>query len=115
MERSQFQQYNDGVVIICQEKEKKTDFNARQNPSSKKDLKEVVKLNYGMMSIRNQDLDFAQQSGFELSLKIRTRKFNNLTSKHVAIIDNCLYGIRHIDKDKTNLYLYLDGGNQSFA
>lgn len=109
LNKSKFDKYIDGVVLICKKKEKGTDFSATINPQSTDDLERVVKLNYQSMSVRNQDLEFAEQSGFSLSMKIKTRIFKDITSKHMAIVDNFLYSIKYVDKDKVNMYLYLEG------
>lgn len=109
MEKSQFDSYLDGVVTIYSEKERKTDFSAKMNPKSIDHLEKVVKLNYGLMSKRNQDMEFAEQSGFTLSTKIRVRKVKNITAKHLAVIDGFLYSIKYVDSDKKNLYLYMEG------
>ena len=74
MEKSQFDNYNDGVAVIYKQRKKKTDFSAQINPKSRDDLEKIVKLSYKELSVRNQDLDFAEKSDFSLSLKIMTRK-----------------------------------------
>lgn len=109
MEKSQFDNYIDGVVTIYREKDRKTDFSAKLNPKSAEHLEKIVKLNFEEMAIRNQDMEFAEQSGFALTMKIKTRKVKNITAKHLSVIDNFLYSIKYIDKDKKNLYLYMEG------
>lgn len=107
MER--FPRLNDGIVRIYKKINKKTDFNARNNVQSYDDMEQIVKLNYQQMSKRNQDIEFAEKMSFNLSMKIRTRKFKNLNSKQYAVIDRFLYEIKYIDEDKTSSYLYLEG------
>ena len=101
--------FNDGVVSIYQEIERKTDFSAKKNVSTLSDLKLLGKLDFEEMSKRNQDLEFAEQSGFSLSMKIKTRYIKEVTNKNKAVIDGYLYDIRHIDKTKLEMYLYLEG------
>lgn len=109
MEKAKFGRFNDGVVSIYREKDKKTDFNAKQNVSALDDLDFVVKLAFEEMSKREQDLDFAEQSGFTLSLKIKTRFVKGVDNKCKAVIDGYLYDISYIDKSRTELYLYMEG------
>ena len=109
MEKSQFDNYIDGVVTVYKQKEKKTDFSAQINPTSRDDLQKVDKFNYQELSVRNQDLDFAEKSDFSLSMKIKIRKSKRIAPKHMAVIDDYLYSIKHIDSDKKNTYLYLEG------
>lgn len=101
--------FNDGVVSIYQEIERKTDFSAKKNVSTLSDLKLLGKLDFEEMSKRNQDLEFAEQSGFSLSMKIKTRYIKEVTNKNKAVIDGYLYDIRYIDKTKLEMYLYLEG------
>ena len=107
MER--FPQFNDGIVRIYKKINKKTDFNARNNVQSYDDMEQVVKLNFQQMSKRNQDIEFAEKMSFNLSMKIRTRKFKKINSKQYAVIDGFLFEIKYIDEDKTSSYLYLEG------
>ena len=101
--------FNDGVVSIYQEIERKTDFSAKKNVSTLSDLKLLGKLDFEEMSKRNQDLEFAEQSGFSLSMKIKTRYIKEVTNKNKAVIDGYLYDISYIDKTKLEMYLYLEG------
>lgn len=109
MVKSKFDKYIDGVVKICKKKEKKSDFGARQNVETLDDLEVIEKLNYQEMSKRIQDVTFAKQESFELTMKIKVRKVKNVTSKNVVIIEKNMYSIKHIDSDSDNLYLYLQG------
>lgn len=101
--------YNDGVVAIYKEKERKTDFSAKRNVSSLEDMDFVVKLAFDECSKRTQDLEFAEQSGFSLSLKVRTRYVPTVQTKHKAVINGYLYEISYLDKAEQELYLYLEG------
>ena len=101
--------YNDGVVRIYRELDRKTDFNAKRNVTGTEDMEFIVKLAFDECSKRTQDLEFSEQSGFSLSLKIRTRYMKAVQAKHKAVIDGYLYEIAYIDKAEQELYLYLEG------
>lgn len=107
--KSKFDKYIDGVVKICRKKDKSSDFGARQNIETMEDLEVIEKLNYQEMSKRVQDITFAQQEQFELSMKIKVRKVKNVTSQNVVVIGNQMHSIKYIDSDEKNLYLYLQG------
>lgn len=101
--------YNDGVVGIYREKERKTDFGAKRNATALEDMEFIVKLDFQESSKRAQDLEFAEQSGFQLSMKIRTRYNKAVKSKMKAVIDGYLYDISYIDKTQLEMFLYLEG------
>lgn len=107
--KSKFDRYIDGVVKICKRKDKKSDFGARHNVDTMDDLEVLEKLNYQEMSKRVEDITFANQEGFELTMKIKVRKIKNVTSENVVVIDHSMHSIKYIDSDKENLYLYLQG------
>lgn len=101
--------YNDGVVSIYREKDRKTDFNAKRNVAGIEDMDPVVNLAFAESSKRTQDLEFAEQSGFSLSMKIRTRYMKAVQAKHKAVINGYLYEIAYMDKAGQELFLYLEG------
>lgn len=105
--RNEFPKLNDGVAYVYREKKKQTDFNAKINARGIDDLDFVCKLAFEEMSKRQQDVEFANQNGFSLSVKIRTRFVPTVNSKCKVIIGNILYDIYDIDKTRTELYLYL--------
>ena len=109
MNKKKFSCYNDGVVNIYREKERRNDFSAKVNVSVLDDMDFIVLLNFQEMSKREQDLDFANQNDFTLSLKIKTRHFKDIDNKCKAVIDGYLYDIAYIDRTKTELFLYLEG------
>lgn len=109
MRKQNFSTYNDGVVFIYREKDKRTDFNAKKNTATLEDMDFVVKLDYEEMSKREQDLDFASQNSCTLSLKVKTRYVPNVHNKLKAVVENYLYDIWYVDKTKTEMYLYLEG------
>lgn len=104
-----FSRFNDGVVSIYREKEKRTNFGAKENPSTLDDLEFVAKLDFEESSKREQDLEFANQNGFSLSLKIHTRYLKNVDNKCKAVIAGYLYDIQYVDKTRTDMYLYMEG------
>ena len=104
---TEFARLNDGIAYVYREKKKQTDFNAKINVRKVDDLDFVCKLAFEEMSKRQQDLEFASQNGFSLSVKIRTRFVPNVNAKCKVIINDYLYDIYDMDKTRTELYLYL--------
>lgn len=107
--QKRFSKYNDGKVYIYKEKERYTDFSAKRNVSSKEDMDFIVKLDFEECSKREQDLEFASQNDFSLTLKIKTRLVKGVDNSHKAVIDGYLYDISHTDKNRTDMWLYLEG------
>lgn len=108
MRKKQVKKYNDGIVHIYREKARYTDFNAKKNVSALDDMKFIVKLAFEEVSKREQDLEFAEQHDFSLSLKIRTRFVSGVDNKCKAVINGYLYDVSHMDKTKTEMWLYLE-------
>lgn len=109
MAKHKLSTYNDGVVRIYRAKEKKTDFNAKRNVSALDDLEFVMRLDYEEASRREEDVEFAEKSGFSLTLKIKTRAVPGVDNKCKAVIDGYLYDVRYIDKNRTEMWLYMEG------
>lgn len=109
MNKSKFNRYNDGVVAIYREKVKTSAFGAKENVSVLDDMDFVVRLAYEESSRREQDLEFANQNGFSLSLKVRTRYVDNVDNSCKAVIDGYLYDVSYVDKTRTEMWLYLEG------
>ena len=109
MSNQKFSRYNDGVVAVYREKSKKTNFSAKQNVSAFDDMDFVVKLAFEESSRREQDINFAEQMGFALTLKVRTRYFDGVDNKCKAVINNYLYDVSYVDKTRTEMWLYLEG------
>lgn len=109
MQKPKFNAYNDGVAHIYREKERRTDFNAKQNVSALDNMDFVVKLDFKESAKREQDLEFAQQQTFSLTMKIQTRFVKNVDNKCKAVIDGYLYDVQYIDKTRTEMWLYLEG------
>lgn len=109
MNKTKFARYNDGVVLIYREREKRSNFAAKENVSALEDMDFIVKLDYEESSKREQDMDFAEQNGFSLSLKIRTRYMPLVDNKCKAVIDGYLYDVSYVDKNRVEQWLYLEG------
>lgn len=109
MQKRKFSTYNDGVVFIYREKERRNDFNAKKNVSLLDDMTFICKLDFAEASKREQDLQFAEQQGFSLSMKIKTRFVKEVDNKCKAVIDGYLYDVSYIDKTRTEMFLYMEG------
>ena len=109
MNKPKFSRYNDGVVSIYREKEKRSSFAAKENVSVLDDMEFIVKLDFEESSKREQDLDFASQNDFTLSLKIRTRYCPGVDNRCKAVIDGYLYDVAYIDKSREEQWIYLEG------
>lgn len=101
--------YNDGVVSVYREKGKRSNFAAKENVSALEDMEFVVKLDFEQASKREQDLAFAEQNDFSLSLKIRTRYVDSVDNKCKAVINGYLYDVAYVDKNRVEMWLYLEG------
>ena len=103
--------YNDGMVSVYRPKNTNvTSFNGKQNVKKLSDMDFIVKLCFKETSKRVQDLEFANQNGFILNTKIKTRYVNNVDNKCKCVINGLLYDISYIDKTKQEIYFYLSGG-----
>jgi len=107
--RPKFARYNDGVVSIYRETDRRSNFGAKLNASSLDDLQFIAKLTYAEQSKRQQDLEYAEQQGFTLTLKIKTRFIKGVDNKCKAVIDGFLYDVSYVDSTRTELFLYLEG------
>lgn len=107
--KNKFACYNDGVASIYREKGNRSNFAAKQNVSILDDMTFIAKLDYEESSKREQDIEFAQQKGFDLSLKIHTRYLPDVDNKCKCVIGGYLYDVSHIDKSRTEMWIYLQG------
>lgn len=101
------QTYNDGVLILYEDHAERNSFGARNNEAN---LEKLCKLRFQEMSQRQKDLEFAQQEGFSLALKVKT-PFCSLVKrnkKFKIIIDTSLYDVSYYDDNKTSLFFYLE-------
>lgn len=109
MQKVKFSKFNDGVVKIYREKERRTDFSAKQNAATLDDMEFIAKLDFEESAKREQDLEFAEQNGFSLTMKLKTRLVGSVDQKCKAVINNYLYDVSYIDKNRTEMWLYLEG------
>jgi len=107
--KPKFSRYNDGVVSIYKEIAKRNSFAAKENVSELDDMAFIAKLDFEESSKREQDMEFASQNGFSLTLKVRTRFLPSVDNKCKAVIDGYLYDISYVDKTRTEMWLYMEG------
>ena len=102
--------YNDGVCYIVSEKKAPSSFAAKQNGTLESDFKKIIKLMFADLSIREQDIEFAEANSRTLTRKIKTPLVGGCTSRNKIIIDKTVYDIINADKDRANneLYFYLE-------
>ena len=109
MQKRKLSTYNDGVVRIYRERPRKTEFGAKRNVATLEDMDFVARLDYEEASRREEDMEFAEKMGFSLTLKVKTRVVPGVDSKCKAVIDSYLYDVRYIDKNRTEMWLYMEG------
>ncbi len=104
MRKKKMKSYNDGIAEIYNKKD------ATKNVKSLDDLEYIGFLCYEEKSRRQEDIEFAEQRGNQLMLKIATPDNGNMDSDRNIVIDNVIYSIIHIDraKDPGELYFYLE-------
>lgn len=112
MNKKKFSCYNDGVVFVYRDKQNKSNFGAKENVSVLDDMDFVAKLDFEESSKREQDIEFANQNDFSLSLKIKTRLLKAVNNGCKAVIDGYLYDIKYADKTREEMFLYLEGVKQ---
>ena len=96
--------YGDGVAEIYRKKD------VEKNVKSLDDLEYLGFLYYTEKSNRQQDVEFAQQLGANLTTKIATPDLIPPDSDYNVVINNVIYAIIYVDHDKKNreLYFYLE-------
>lgn len=109
MPKRKLDTYNDGVVRIYRDKVNCTDFNAKRNVKTVEDMDFIARLDFAEASRREEDIEFAERSGFSLSLKIKTRAVKDVDNTCKAVIDGYLYDVQYADKTRTEMWLYLEG------
>ena len=102
--------YPDGVVAIYRDRQLRTSFGGKENPASTDAMDLVARLAFSEESKRERDFEFAEQRGFNLSMKIRTHSAPGVDSGCKALIGSSLFDVSYIDQTKTEMYLYLEGG-----
>lgn len=98
---------NDGYISIYTQKDNKTDFSAAITPKNLEDMDKCVDLAYKEQYKRQQDYEFAESSGNTLSLKVRSLLYEEVSTKHKAVIGNTVYSIFKIDHEKEDRVMYL--------
>lgn len=108
--KSKFSTFNDGVLFICKPESEYSSFNAVKNLSRRVDLEKIGKLNFDEMSRREQDLQFAESQGRNLTVKVKTRLQSRVTKFHQVLIEDTLYSIidLDIDRNRSEMYLFLE-------
>ena len=101
------QAYNDGVLKLYEDVSKRSSFGAKENEAK---LQYVCKLNYAEMSQRQKDLEFAEQQGFSLSLKVKTPNCNLIKrrKKFKAFLEDGIYDVSYYDVTAENIFFYLE-------
>lgn len=102
MRIDQMNNYNDGVAKFYKKVTEK-------NVKGLNDLEYESKLAFTEKTIRQEDVEFAMQQDKKLTMKIATPDDGNMDTSRCAVIENVIYGIIHIDRDKKKreLYFYL--------
>lgn len=112
MKNKKIPTYLDGFALVCRPKveENKSHFGAKVNIKRIDEMEMLFKLAYSQCSKRLQDIEFAESSGRDLTLKIKTRLVNGIKNSDKVVIDGILYDIIYTDEDRVNreLYLYLE-------
>lgn len=101
----------DGVADFYRKRPgRSTAFGAALNPTSADDMDFICRLHFGLEAKRERDIEFADRSGFTLSMKIRTWRVPGIDSDCMAIVGGRLYDVAHIDDAGQLMYVFLDGG-----
>ena len=100
--------YNDGVLTVCRQVDRKTDFAARRNPKAAEDLTPIAKMAFRHISSRAEDAQLAEAMGFSLTKKVCIRSISNrIDSKCMVTIGGSLFAISYMDRTAEEDYLYL--------
>lgn len=101
------QTYNDGVLKLYEDVSKRSSFGAKENEAN---LQYICKLNYAEMSQRQKDLEFAEQQGFSLGLKVKTpnSKLIKRRKKFKAFLEDGIYDVSYYDVTAENIFFYLE-------
>lgn len=101
MKKIRFDNYNEGLLKFGNYVEKE------MNDSLIKEFIEKGKLFFSYSKIREEDkMQF--DNDIKATLKIKTRYNPIINSNNIVVIDNKIFSIKFIDKNKKNLFLYLD-------
>lgn len=104
MAKKKLSSYSDGIAKIYKKKK------IERNVKSLDDLEYLGFLCFEEKSKRQQDIEFAEQLGANLKMKIATPDNGDMDSGRNIVIDDVIYAIIYIDrnKQKRELYFYLE-------
>lgn len=104
MAKKKLSSYSDGIAKIYKKKK------IERNVKSLDDLEYLGFLCFEEKSKRQQDIEFAEQLGANLTMKIATPDNGDMDSSRNIVIDDVIYAIIYIDrnKQKRELYFYLE-------
>jgi SPP1 family predicted phage head-tail adaptor len=107
---TKFPRYNDGVCYVVEDQTAPSSFAAKRNGLNASDYKAIFRLMFAEMSIREQDLEFAEANSRTLNRKIKTPRVKGWNAQNKIIIENTLYDIVNadIDRVKNEIYFYLE-------
>ena len=102
--------YLDGFVFVYRPNDNRNNFGAKKNIKTLSDMELLYKLAYQQTSKRLQDIEFAESSGRDLTIKIKTRLVSGINNSDKVVLNDVLYDIIYVDEDRFNreLYLYLE-------
>lgn len=102
--------YLDGFVSVYRPNDNRSNFGAKKNIKSIEDMEILYKLAYQQSYKRLQDLEFAESSGRDLTIKIKTRLVRGIQNSDKVVLNDILYDIIYVDEDRFNreLYFYLE-------
>lgn len=99
--------YSDGWAAIYSHEPSRTSFGAAEDGRRVRERDLVCRAAYRLCSKRDQDYEFAEREGFELSLKICAMRRPGIDPSCRAVIGGTLFDISHIDLTAREMYLYL--------
>lgn len=102
--KKRLDRYIDGLAKVYKRKD------SSKNIRSLDDLDYILDLYFEEKSCRQSDIDFAEQKGKQLTLKIATWEVEQIETDMNLWIDGVVYSIIHIDKDrqKRKMFFYLE-------
>lgn len=103
--------YLDGFIFVYRPSpDNRSNFGAKKNIKTLSDMELLYKLAYEQSSKRLQDIEFAESSGRDLTIKLKTRLVPGINNSDKVVLNGVLYDIIYIDEDRFNreLYFYLE-------
>lgn len=104
MRKKRTGRYNDGIANIYEKKE------GTRNVKTLEDLEYIGYLCFEEKSCRQSDIEFAQQRGKQLKLKIATQETGEIDTNQIILIGDVIYSIIHIDRSRNtnDVFYYLE-------